>query len=911
MRTASDSLRAARTTRGLLIAYLLTSAAAILCYELVPFWQMLWWGVLGAASVAAVVGGVLRYRPRPGLPWLLVAGSLLVEAVGDLVYQALGGSVGGSGPFPSAADAVYLSSYPLAFLALLGFVRRDTREYSRGTLLDTLIVAVGLGALSWSLFIVPSTHLPQQSTLAKAILIAYLLGDVLVLALALQLPLAGRLHSIPVHLLMLGALGTLYSDAYFALTEVHPSWPSAPGEFIGYAVFYVTWGAAALFPSMAQVVNPLDSRPWALLAPRTWSILLCSAALISPVLLLIDAYQSTPRDTQVLVGCCIAVFLLVFARLIQAVRVWRTTSLRRETEAYLHTLVADAQDAIIVASPRGAVRFSSRSAQSLFGKRLSRTTVVPGLFTAPDRDRVARCFSRLGDEPGAAPDWPTAVRVEAGDGRTVRAEARWSDLRGDPTVAGIALTLRDVTEERRLEDELRRQALTDPLTGLRNRQGLRLLMHQNGGKAPPDVAGLLMIDLDDFKEVNDTLGHQVGDEVLVAVTRRLVGHVREQDTVARLGGDEFAVLMAHTPDASTLEAIAQRLIDAFDEPLATSAGPLRVTASLGLAVFGQTDGAGGEEGGQDRTEDPDALMRAADLALYAAKAQGKQRWRRYNAELLDQAVHRAELRSALDEALALGSLILLYQPLVRLDTRRIAGFEALARWPHPTLGLLGPDTFIPLAEETGQILKLGRQMLRLALTQASSWSARRPGPSCYIGVNVSVHQLQEDGFAETVRDVLAETGFDPQRLVLEVTETALLDHNDVTMRGRLQELRELGISIALDDFGTGYATLISLHDMPIDIIKLDKSFTSRLTTSERMRQLVRGLLTIGESMGIHTMAEGVETWEQHERLLELGALHGQGYLYARPLEAARASALWAADLELPVAPPLSAPDDEG
>jgi diguanylate cyclase (GGDEF)-like protein len=472
-------------------------------------------------------------------------------------------------------------------------------------------------------------------------------------------------------------------------------------------------------------------------------------------------------------------------------------------------------------------------------------------------------------------------------------------------VRGIVLTLRDVTEERRLEEELRRQAVTDPLTGLMNRQGLRVLMEQacDAASGRTDAAGLLMVDLDDFKEINDTLGHPIGDEVLVAVADRLTRNVREGDGVARFGGDEFAVLMARGPDQAELETIAQRVLDAFDEPVESDAGPLRVTASLGLAVLGETAGSGGTEPGPDDNTEPDALMRAADLALYAAKAEGKHRWRRYHAELLDQAVHRAELRSALDEALALGTLDLFYQPIVHLPTRHIAGFEALARWPHPTLGLLGPDTFIPLAEDTGQIRELGGQMLRLAVHQAVAWSTPRTGPGCYIGINVSVHQLRGEGFVEAVRDVLAETGIEPRYVVLEVTETALLDHEDAGVREHLLDLRALGVAIALDDFGTGYASLISLHDMPIDIIKIDKSFTSRLTTSDRMRRLVRGLLTIGDSLDIHTVAEGVERWDQHEWLLDLGVSAGQGYLYSRPLAAADASALWAAQRALPVAGP--------
>jgi diguanylate cyclase (GGDEF)-like protein/PAS domain S-box-containing protein len=919
-------------TRAALTGYTLGAAALVGCYLLAPARRPLWWALLGFLSVAAVGYGVYRHRPRPAAPWILLAAALLAESAGDLAYHAAGGSIGGRSPFPTVADGFYLAVYPLAIAALAAFVRRDPPAYGRGTLLDVLIVVTGLSALAWSVFVIPYSRLADESALGKTILIAYLLGDAVLLAMTLHLPLAGRLRSAPVRLLVLGTLGVLFSDAYYGLAQLHSAWSPGRAANLGWAVFFISWGLAALLPSMAQVAEPPAGRPWALVAPRTWVVLLWCAALLSPVLLLLDTTHATRRESQVLAACCVVLFALVFARLALAMRDWRETILRRETEAYLRTLIADALDAIIIATCEGTVRFASRSARTLFGDRLESAT-VSDLLAGPDRDTVAECFERLAD-PDAQPDWPRTVHFDTQDDRAVLAEARWSDLRADPTVAGIALTLRDVTEERRLQDELRRQALTDPLTGLANRQGLLELLRRAyaaadvggagagvaattdaGGARDEDAGGsrdargpggvggsggLLMVDLDDFKEVNDTLGHPIGDEVLVAVADRLAARVREADAVARLGGDEFAVLLAHGPDPAELERIAQRLVDAFDEPLETSAGPLRVAASLGLAVFG-THGLG------DQSADPDALLRNADLALYEAKAEGKHRWHRYHSGLLDQAVHRAELRAALDEALLSGGLAVWYQPVVYLETRRISGFEALVRWPHPHLGLLSPDRFIPLAEDTGQIVELGKQVLRIAVAQAAIWNAAGGGTTdsggdgggCYVGVNVSVHQLRAGDYVEAVREVLASTGMDPAYVVLEVTETALLDNDDADVRERLHALQRLGVNIALDDFGTGYASLISLHDMPIDVIKVDKGFTSRLTVSARMRRLVRGLLTIGDAMHIRTVAEGVERWEQHEALIELGCRAAQGFLYSKPLPADQATALWAAGRALP------------
>ena len=881
-------------SRAGLTGYALGALALVVCYLVVPERRPLWWALLGLLSVAAVGYGVVRHRPRPALPWILLGLALLAEAAGDLAYHAAGGEVGDRSPFPTAADGFYLGVYPLAIAGLLAFVTRDPPEYNNGTLLDVLIVVTGLGAVTWSVFVIPYTRLTNERGLDKSILIAYLVGDALLLALTLHLPLAGRLRSTPVRLLVLGTVGVLFSDAYYGLAELHPTWSPGRAADLGWALFFISWGLAALLPSMARVGEPPTGQPWALAAPRTWVVLLWCAALLSPALLLLDTTHATRHESQVLAAGCIVLFVLVFARLVRAMRAWQDTVLRRETEAYLRTLIADAMDAIIIADRDGGVRFASRSATVLFGDKLDRGTLVQ-LVAPRDRERVSGCFAALQD-PAARPDWPTTVHVDATDGRALLAQARWSDLREDPTVRGIALTLRDVTEEQRLQDELRRQALTDPLTGLANRQGLLELLRAEfaaaGRSGAHGFGGLLMVDLDDFKEVNDSLGHPLGDEVLVAVAGRISGRVRDSDKVARLGGDEFAVLLAHGQDPAELEVVAQRLVDAFDEPLETSAGPLRVAASLGLAVFGVALL-------RDRGGDPDSLLRNADLALYEAKAEGKHRWHRYHSGLLDQAVHRAELRAALDEALLGAGLSVWYQPVVYSDTRHISGFEALVRWPHRHLGLLTPERFIPLAEQTGQILELGKQVMRIAVTQGAIWNAAAPRRVCYVGVNVSVHQLRGEDFVDAVREVLAETGMDPDYLVLEVTETALLDNDDDDVRESLHTLRALGARIALDDFGTGYASLISLHDMPIDIIKIDKSFTSRLTTSPRMRQLVRGLLGIGDTMGIRTMAEGVEEWEQHEALLELGCRAAQGFLYAKPVTADQATALWEAGRPLP------------
>jgi diguanylate cyclase (GGDEF)-like protein/PAS domain S-box-containing protein len=881
-----------RSTSANVGALLGCAVVLIGCYFVVPQWRALWWALLGAVAIAAVLAGVRRHQPRARAPWLLLAAALAAEAAGDLAYHFSGGHVGGRQPFPSWADAFFLAVYPLAVAGLVAFARRDPPEYSTGTLLDVLIISTGLAAATWSIFVLPYARLSHITAFDRAILIAYLAGDAVLLALALRLPLAGRLRSLPVALLLVGMLGLLASDAIYGLAQLHSSWTPGLGADLGWAAFFVCIGAAALCPSMKDVGEPPTRRPWALTAPRTWIVLLWCAALVGPCLLLLDAGQASRRDQQFLAGYCVVLFGLVFARLVKAMNAWQQTLRRRESEAYFQTLVADTSDAIFIAGQDGALRYASPAAVRLLGEVPSGTSISE-VFTGEDRPRVAEELAKILAEESAPSTeitgtrigesaLPSSVTVTAADGRPVRAQSRWSDLREDPSVSGIVLTLHDVTEEQHLQDELRRQASTDPLTGLVNRAGLRDLPSRPSadGSAHP-VGGLILLDLDDFKEVNDTLGHPIGDELLIGVARRLTGSVRPADAVARLGGDEFAVLLGQGSNDEH-EAIARRLIAAFEPSFDTSAGPLRVGASAGLAV---TD--------RDEPRDLDLLLRNADLALYEAKEEGKHTWKRYRSNLLDAAVNRSELRTALDETLRHGGLAVWYQPSVHIDTALISGFEALVRWPHPTRGMLSPDTFIPLAEQTGQILQIGTQVLRTAVAQGIGWNAESAS-GCYIGINVSVHQLRDRDFVGTVRDVLADTPIPEGRVVFEITETALLDHDDAEIAACLHAFRDLGASIALDDFGTGYAALSSLHALPVDFIKIDKSFTNQLRRSARMRRIVQGLITLTGALDIRCVAEGVETIEEHDILRDMGCRAAQGYLYAPAMPAEHATQLWRA-----------------
>ncbi len=423
----------------------------------------------------------------------------------------------------------------------------------------------------------------------------------------------------------------------------------------------------------------------------------------------------------------------------------------------------------------------------------------------------------------------------------------------------------DATAEISAERELRRMAHTDSLTGLANRatlhDALRAQLATGAGGA------LFSIDLDHFKAINDTLGHSTGDRVLVAVAARIGGMFRPEDVVARLGGDEFAVLVRSPIDEERVLALARRLVAAFDEPCAVNGRSLVVGLSAGVALLGVHGTA------------QDELLGNADLALYEAKRAGRGRCAVYAARLGESSRRRAEIEQALKHAIDANELALAWQPQVEVGSWRVIGAEALLRWRHPTLGVVGPAEFIAVAEQTGMASRIGTWVLRAACREAV-----RSLPGLDVSVNISTIQLRDD-FVATVREVLAETGLAPERLQLELTESIFLGDDSAAL-ANLRALQSLGVRVALDDFGTGYSSLAYLRRFPFDTLKIDRAFVSELTARADMRAIVRTILQLGESLRIRTVAEGVETEAQLALLTEHGCQMVQGYLVAKPTDVA-------------------------
>ena len=417
------------------------------------------------------------------------------------------------------------------------------------------------------------------------------------------------------------------------------------------------------------------------------------------------------------------------------------------------------------------------------------------------------------------------------------------------------------------------QSLHDALTGLPNRALLsERLQTASDRQADGKALAVLFVDLDDFKGVNDTGGHARGDELLVLVARRLESAVRDGDLVARLGGDEFAILLERTEDRTAAVDVARRVLAELRRPFELEDRQVVISASVGVAVRDAADDPTG----------PHELLSRADLAMYVAKRRGKSQYEVFDPAMHAALVSRLELESELQQAVHDGQLVLHYQPILSLEDERPLGAEVLVRWQHPTRGLVPPDEFIPLAESTGLVVPLGEWVLRQACEQMARWNELRPEHPLYLSVNVSPRQLRS-GIAATVADALEQSGLDPRQLVLEVTETAFVDDDaDVDP---LHELRALGVRIAVDDFGTGYSSLNYLRRLPVDVVKIDRSFVRELTHGSDDEALVDAIVGLCRALGMVVIAEGVETAGEASVLRGLGVPAAQGFLFARPAAA--------------------------
>jgi diguanylate cyclase (GGDEF)-like protein/PAS domain S-box-containing protein len=710
---------------------------------------------------------------------------------------------------------------------------------------------------------------------------------------------------------MVGLLILAATDSTYVARTVHGSY--APGTLLdlGWIVAFLAIAVAARVPMQVTEVahDPATAPPptlvqqllpyapiglagWAALTPQAEEFRSGEFVWVTAVVVLLVAVRQ----------CVVVADHVSLTRDLASIVTRRTAELERR-EQWWRELVRNLSDVIIVLDPEGKVTYCSPSVRTALGhwpRHLTTGVQLRQLLHPDDLPAILESITPV--VGGRAKRGFVECRVRRADETWAWFEITAVSQLGEEVLDGAVLTLHDVTERRRLTEKLSHQAFHDALTGLPNRALLmqRIDTELTGragrtGRAGDRRLALLLLDLDDFKYINDTHGHQAGDAVLAEIGERLHGAVRGTDTVARLGGDEFAILM--TDAGGDIDYVASRLVETVERPVFTDGRRFVVHASVGI-VFA--------DGG--REESAQSLLAHADIALYEAKARDKGGIVIIEGDERAAAAQQVHLRQEIAQP-DLDDFHVLYQPLVDVVTGQMRGVEALLRWQHPDLGLISPATFIPLAEHGGSIQKLGWFVLETACRQLAEWSADWPDRRLGMGVNVSILQLHDPGFVPRVCALIDEHGFAADQLVLEITEQALA-HDFETAVHVVADLRAAGISVAVDDFGTGYSSLRYLHRFAADVVKIDRSFISNLSGSAHTQKLVRSVVDMSKSLDLQSVAEGIETPRQLEIVQALGCEIAQGFLFSPPVEPAKIPAMLGSETLFPVVvPPQRAEPD--
>ncbi len=825
----------------------------------------------GPANLVAVIMtfAVARRLPRGSLRigWGLIAAALALYFVGTVIGQE--SWLRGVDPFPGPADLFYLAFYPPAFAAVLFLARARLMRMPWVRLaLDGVIFVVGFGAFFWILVIRPASTASEVDMVRQALSQSYVvLNCLLMLAFGVLLLTEADNRRIPLALLA-GFTTMFLGDILWALGKVGGGYLPGGLQDVLYVACYLPIAIAAHAQLRAASTPPRPSSG----VSHSLAQALPYTAMLAAFLLLV--YVARAEVSGPVAEMTIVVFVVTLLIMLRQGATLRHDAKMRErrakelVEARYASLIANASDVILIVAPDGALQFASPAFERTFGAKPEQALNLFDLWAGDDGERLKEFLAVVAATPVGAVG-PVELRVERGEERFTL-EIVGSNLTADPAVQGLALNLRDISERKGLEEKLRELAFHDPLTKLANRNLFRDRVQHAlaiARRAGHHVA-VMFLDLDDFKNVNDTLGHDAGDRLLQAVAERLVTSTRTTDTVARLAGDEFAVLLEGVDGLSDVERPAAALVEALGMPFSIGESGIQVGISVGVAMSTE----------ESTAED---LLSNADIAMYHAKAAGKDRYIVFEPHMQEALRERLRLEADIERALAEGEFFLEYQPIVALRTGALLGCEALARWRHPERGVLMPRQFIHLAEESGHIIELGRFVLQRACEDWRRWCDEMgiADQGLYVTLNVSGRHLQQGELERDVAAALQQSGLAPANLVIELTESTMM-HNTEANLERLRQLKALGVRLAIDDFGTGYSSLAYLHRFPIDVLKIDRSFVLRLVTEGDGPELARAVVSLGDTLGIDTIAEGIESESQAEALLALGCIAGQGFLFS-------------------------------
>jgi len=836
-------------------------------------------GEAAAALIAAVAcaAAAFRHKGRMRLSWALLGSGAAAWAIGEGIWSYIEVIRGQQVPFPSLADAGYLAAVPFVVAGIAVFPGRHRTASRAAFLLDGAIIAGALLLISWSTVLGTLYRASSGQTLSAVLGLAYPISDIAIAVTALLLlNRTGRSIRLPLLLVVAGLFANLLSDSAFAYLTTKKTYGPAQLIDTGWIAGYLLMGLGAVFAMLAPKSGlKSDDEP-----PGRWSLALPYLPVTIAAAVTVVKNVSGSPDMFLFWGM-MGVAGLVLGR--QFIVLWDNVTLNqkletqaaalRDTETNFRSLVQNSGDVVVLADAEGTMRFLSTSIDRFFAYTPTELVGQPFSELLHPADRPI--FDSGVQKALTASAHPISVscRVRHKLGSWTHCEITITNMLHQSTLQALVLNIRDVTDRKEMEERLAHVAAYDPVTSLPNRMTFRTEADAALERSQPGRGmAVLALDIDDFKVVNDALGQRAGDDLLGMIGGRLSKLVRPGDVVARIGADEFGVLMTMVVHEEQPLRLAERIFEHFRAPFRVEEREVVLRLSLGIAV-------------QTRPEDTaETLMRNADIALNSAKAGGKGRWVRYAPEQHATVSDRMELEVDLAHALDRHQLVLHYQPAIRIADGAIVGFEAFVRWSHPRRGMVSPADFIPLADETGLIVPLQRWVLNQACADGRQWQLGYPSASgLTMSVNVSQRGLAYPDLVADVTQACAAAGFDPLHLVLELTQGATLKGKE-TM-DRLIELHQRGVKLALDDFGADSAPLSALRDLPVDIVKLDHSFVARMTSSPTDATVARAVIDLGNTLGMMTMADGIERKEQLAALERIGCTGGQGYYLSRPLPA--------------------------
>jgi diguanylate cyclase (GGDEF)-like protein/PAS domain S-box-containing protein len=813
------------------------------------------------------------YRRRA---WRLIFIALMLDNIASVGwgYSALTENV----TFGSWPDVLYIFYYPLAAWAfVLLYLDLGGRVRTARALIDFTTVAIGFGSLLWFTALAPVAGMSAAEVMENWSVVGYGIGDAIAIIAGamVAMQITDWRAERPIVWLLVAMVVTLVADLLWINAELRGAYVIGGASDVGYVVFYLCMFAAVRY----QLGDRQATASTLGLQGDLRGSLPIFALMVGTIALLDDRLQLASGQSPLLIWVLVAAALLVVAGQAFATRemigLHREVASRRFDER-LTELVRRSSDMIAICDADGVIRYASPSSEQLLG-------VAPGELAGqrlddvlgPDATHVREVFDQVIRTAHSEQTAKFSIPQAEGEKRSYKMVI--ANLCHVDSIRGVTLNIRDISDAIRLQDQLRTLAFHDSLTLLANRSLFTDRVHQairriGDGMTP----AVLFIDLDNFKTVNDSLGHGAGDQLLRAFAHRLVHCTRAGDTVARLGGDEFAVLVDHAPNLEAAMAVARQVLDTCRQPFDIDGRPLRIGCSVGVALA-------------DRVSNVERLLRNADAAMYSAKSHGKGHAEVFEPEMLRAARRRMRIENELATAIEEQQFEAHYQPIVDLNSRHLVGVEALMRWRHPTRGLVQPGEFIPLAEETGQIVAMTQWILNRACADLARLQREvAHGAGIRVSVNVSSRYLNHGNIVDDVRNGLGLHRLSPDCLILEVTESLLLE-NSARIERTFQELKRIGVRLALDDFGTGYSSLSYLHRFPIDILKIDRSFVERLASESDGAggvdavALARAILSLADALGLDTVAEGIEYETQRDTLLNLGCKTGQGYAFGKAM----------------------------